>query len=219
MSELTLVIGNRNYSSWSLRAWLAMKQAGARFSEIQIWFHEDGDRSRRLAYSPAGKVPTLQHGEIAVWDTLAIAEYLNECFPEANLWPRDVRARARARTLCAEMHSGFSHVRAQMPMNCRARKEAHDRGPDVTADVRRLVDIFEETRQDHGSSGPFLFGARSLADAFFAPIASRFITYAIDLPERAREYCRTLMESPAMQEWLEAAASEPHSVAEYDQMP
>lgn len=218
MSDLILVMGNRNYSSWSMRAWLAVEQTGAPFREEMIWFDEDGDRGKRLAWSPAGRVPVLRHGELTVWDSLAIGEYLAELCPEAGLWPHDPAARARARSLCAEMHSGFFAIRNKLPLNCRARAAARDRGSEVGAEVRRVVEIWEGTRREYGSGGEFLFGARSLADAFFAPVASRFQTYAIALDGAAAEYAANLLACPPVRDWLEKAETEGHPDPPYDAM-
>jgi glutathione S-transferase len=208
MAELTLVLGNKNYSSWSLRAWLALEQTGAAFREQQILFHEDADRAQRLRFSPAGKVPVLLDGDFAVWDSLAIAEHLAERFPNAGLWPKDARARSRARSVCSEMHSGFPALRSRLPMNCRARKAPRDRGPEVAAEVRRMADLWSATRGEFGSGGSYLFGARSIADAFFAPVASRFRTYGVTLDGVAGQYADAVLELPAVKRWMAAAESE-----------
>jgi glutathione S-transferase len=217
MSELTLIIGNRNYSSWSMRAWLALSQTGAPFREEVIWFDEDENRAQRLAWSPAGRVPVLRHGELTIWDSLAIAEYLAELFPEAGLWPADRTARARARSLCAEMHSGFFEIRGRMPMNCRARKEPRDRGPEVTAEIRRVTRIWEQTRREFGAEGSLLFGSWTLADAFFAPVASRFQTYAVALEGEAAAYAESVLSAPAVRDWMGKAEAEQHAHPVYDE--
>jgi len=215
MRELLLVIGNRNFSSWSLRAWLAIEQTGAPFELEQIWFDEDEDRARRLRRSPAGKVPILLHGDLTVWDSLAIVEYLAELFPEAGLWPVERAAHARARSLCSEMHSGFFALREELPMNCRAKKPARDRSPAVAADIARVIALWDETRREFGAGGDFLFGRRTAADAFFAPVASRFRTYSIPLDGAAGAYCQAILSMPAMRAWLEAAQTEGHDVPAY----
>lgn len=219
MSNFTLVIGNKNFSSWSMRGWLAMKLTGAPFEEKQIWLDEDLDRSQRLQYSPVGKVPILQHGEVTVWDSLAIGEYLAEQFPDKGLWPRDSAARARARALCAEMHSGFAEIREKLPMNCRARKPAIDRGPGIAKEVDRLCQVWTETRAAFGSGGSYLFGDFCLADAFYAPVASRFTSYAIPLPDETAAYVDAVLAHPLVEAWVSAAESEGHSVEPYASMP
>jgi glutathione S-transferase len=216
MSELTLVIGNRNYSSWSMRAWLALEQTGARFREQHVWFDEDGDRKQRLALSPAGRVPILLHGDLTVWDSLAIAEYLAELYPEAGLWPARREARALARALCAEMHSGFVEIRSRMPLNCRASATPREPHVELNAEIERMVQIWTETRRHHGKGGPYLFGARSAADAFFAPVASRFRTYAVRLDGEAATYAESVLRMPAVRDWIEKAESEGHPDPPYD---
>ena len=219
MSDFVLVIGNKNFSSWSMRAWLALKQTGAAFDEHQIWIEEDRDRSQRRAQSPAGRVPVLRHGDARIWDTLAIAEYLAELFPDQGLWPGDRAARARARSICAEMHSGFFAIRTEMPMNCRARKAAADRGPEVALEVARVVEIWEDTRREFGGDGRFLFGEPSLAEAFFAPVVSRFATYSVPLEGAAAAYRDDVLALPAVCEWLSGAAAEEHTIPEYADRP
>jgi glutathione S-transferase len=218
VAELTLIMGNRNYSSWSMRAWLALEQTGAPFREQMIWFDEDRDRRKRLALSPAGRVPILRDGDLTIWDSLAIAEYLAESCPEAGLWPSDPRARARARSLCAEMHSGFFEIRRQLPLNCRARAAARDRGAGVDSEVRRVAEIWTETRREFGGGKPLLFGERCLADAFFAPVASRLRTYAISLEGEAAGYARNVLALPAVRNWMERAVTEGHPDPSYDAM-
>ena len=216
MSELTLVIGNRNYSSWSMRAWLALEQTGAPFREQQVWFDEDGDRAQRLALSPAGRVPILRHGDLTVWDSLAIAEYVAELYPDAGLWPADPHARALARALCAEMHSGFFEIRNRMPLNCRARTTPREPHVELNAEIERIVQIWNETRRQYGAGGPYLFGARTLADAFYAPVASRFATYAVELDGEAALYAESVLAMPAVRQWIDKAESEGHPDPPYD---
>jgi len=218
---LKLYIGNKNYSSWSLRPWLAMRVTGIGFEEVKLRldFTEGSDFKRALAaVSPAGRVPVLvddggdpARPPLAVWDTLAIGEYLAETFPDRGLWPADRRERARARSLCAEMHSGFSALRTHLTMNVEAAlgevgaRVLAERA-DVRADVARIVAIWRE--QLDASGGPFLFGAFSLADAFFAPVASRFATYAVPLPDDAAAYAARVRALPAMQDWEREAREE-----------
>jgi len=215
MSELTLVMGNCNYSSWSLRAWLALEQTGLTFQEQVIWFDEDPERLQRKEHSPTGRVPVLLHGDVTIWDSLAIGEYLAELAPEAGLWPPTAPARARARSLCAEMHSGFPAVRNAMPLNMRARStiQIHQ---SIQDEIQRLSSMWDATRREYGASGPFLFGERSLADAFYAPVASRFRTYGVDLEGQAAEWMKTVLEMPAMRAWSRRAETEGHPDPEYD---
>ncbi|UCF68170.1 MAG: glutathione S-transferase family protein [Acidobacteriota bacterium] len=219
MEQLVLTIGSRNYSSWSLRAWLVIEQTGAPFTEDLIWLDEDQNRAERLKRGPTGRVPVLRHGDVVVWDSLAIAEYLAELFPAAGLWPADRVARARARSVSAEMHSGFFAIREKMPLNCRARKAFIDRGADVAQEIRRVIALWNEARGRFGSGGPFLFGARSIADAFYAPVVCRFDTYGVALDGVAAEYAAAVRAMPAMRTWLEKAAAETHSEPEYDDVP
>ena len=219
MSELTLVIGNKNFSSWSLRGWLLAKQSGLEFREERVWIDEDPDRVQRRRHSPVGKVPILHHGDLAVWDSLAIAEFLNELAPDAGLWPGERRARARARSLCAEMHSGFEGLRTHMPMNCTARKPFRDRGADVAADIERIVAMWTDTRREFGGAEPFLFGRWCAADIFYTPVASRLVTYGVELQGAAAAYRDSLLEHPWMREWLAEAAREEHVVEPYASAP
>lgn len=209
---LNLVIGNKNYSSWSLRAWLAIELTGAAYDETLIPLFQPDSRQRLLTHSPTGKVPVLlieAHG--AIWDSLSIGEYLAERFPEAGLWPRDVAARALARSVCAEMHSGFMALRSHMPMDM-ARRQALDTVPaEVEADIQRVVALWAECRRRFGQGGPYLFGQPSLADAFFAPVASRLRSYAVVLPDEAAAYVETLYQWPAFQRWYQAALEEAES--------
>lgn len=205
---MQLIIGNKNYSSWSLRPWLGLKVAGISFEETVLNLYEPEARSKRLAYSPTGKVPLLIDGEIKVWDSLAIAEYVAEKFPEKQLWPQDVAARALARSICAEMHSGFTSLRSELSMDVRASLKA-EISPQAQADIDRIVSIWTECRSRFSADGPFLFGQFSWADAFYAPIASRFATYDVALPSVAQAYVETILALPAMQEWVAAAKSEP----------
>jgi glutathione S-transferase len=211
---LTLVIGNKNYSSWSLRAWLAMKVAGVAFDEILIALDEPASRANILKHSPSGRVPCLIDGDLTVWDSLAICEYINETQARGRMWPAQVSSRAQARSVAAEMHSGFAALRAHLPMDVRARHP--DRGaaalvrPDVAADVRRVQDIWLECLARSG--GPFLYGAFSIADAFFAPVVTRFVTYGVTLPPALGNYSERVLELPALREWIAAAQAEPEVI-------
>lgn len=213
MNPLTLVIGNKNYSSWSLRPWLLLKQAAILFKEIRLALGSD-DLSK---YSPSGLVPALKHGSVTIWDSLAIAEYLAEQFPEKELWPRDAEARAMARSVSAEMHSGFTHLRTHMNMNCRSHFPGKGMTPEVARDIQRIQQIWQDCRSRFGKDGEFLFGKFSIADAMYAPVTFRFVTYAVPLSAIARDYVDTLQGLPAMQEWLAAAKAETEVVEQYEQ--
>ena len=208
MPNLVLVIGNKAYSSWSLRPWLLMKQAGIGFEEIRLSLYEEGARQNILLHSPTGKVPVLRDGGLTIWDSLAICEYLAEKLPEKQLWPADVAARAHARAISAEMHSGFTNLRGQMPMNVRREITGRARTPKVVAEVARVETIWNDCRSRHGGRGPFLFGDFSIADAMYAPVVSRLRTYGVTLAEKAGEYAAAIHALPAMQEWIAGAHAE-----------
>ncbi len=216
MGALTLIIGNKNYSSWSMRPWLLMRQYDIEFEEVQIPLRQPGSLERKLAHSPAGKVPILLDGDMRIWDSLAIVEHLAEKFPDKPLWPADGEARVLARSVCAEMHSGFANLRSHMPLNCRARRPGAGRGPGVQEDIDRICEIWRECRMRHGAAGAFLFGELTAADAMFAPVASRFQTYAVELDRDEAEYTRAILALPAVMEWMEAAKREPWSIAKFD---
>lgn len=222
MSKMTLVIGNRNYSSWSMRAGLAMAQTGAAYDEIAVPLDRADTAARIGEYSPSAKVPVLRDGEVTVWDSLAIVEYLAERFPDAGLWPREPVARALARCVSAEMHSGFLPLRANMPMNIRAAKPEHGRAAraeaGVEADIGRIVALWRDCRSRFGGGGPFLFGAFSAADAFYAPVVSRFRTYGVELDRDAQAYAEAVLAWPAVAAWCTAAANEPWTAPRYDSL-
>jgi glutathione S-transferase len=203
---LKLVIGDRNYSSWSLRPWLAIKQAGLPFDEVFISLRNSGTRTEIYKYSPSGKIPCLIDEETVVWDSLAICEYLAEKSP--SLWPSDRKSRAEARAISAEMHSGFGALRQSMPMEIHASKPYDDRTAEVSADIARIVSIWESCRSRFAKSGPFLFGTFTVADAMFAPVVWRFLTYAVELPPASRAWVETMCALPAMQEWRKSALAE-----------
>lgn len=212
--SLTLIVGNKNYSSWSLRPWLAMKQAGLAFDEVRVLLNRPDTRAQILRYTPSGRVPCLVDGALAVWDSMAICEYVNEQYSGGSLWPRDVAQRARARSIAAEMHSGFAALRTHLSMDIRSRNP--ERGamararPDVSAEIARIESIWTDCLA--ASGGPFLFGGFSIADAFFAPVVTRFRTYTIALPARLADYSDAVLALPAMQEWVAAAAAEPETL-------
>jgi glutathione S-transferase len=208
MTTLTLFIGDKQLSSWSLRPWLLLKQAEIPFTEKMIRLDRPETRAEILKVSPSGRVPCLQDGAIAVWDSLAICEYLAETFPERSLWPDDRRARAKARAVSAEMHSGFQTLRSTWPMQFATEALRRPREP-VQADIDRIADIWESCRREFGRGGPFLFGGFSIADAMFAPVVSRFQTYGpVPLPPRAEEWRAAMWSLPAMREWGDAARAE-----------
>lgn len=206
---LTLIIGNKNYSSWSLRPWIAMKVAGIGFDETVIPLYEPGSREEILKYSPAGKVPVLIDGDQHVWETLAILDHLAEKFPAAGLWPKDARARSHARVVAAEMHAGFQALRRNCTMNLWLPVKPRPQPEEVMADVRRIDALWSDCRARFGQGGPFLFGAFGAADAMYAPVVARFHNYGIAVGPVARAYMEAVMALPAWQEWTAAALKEP----------
>ena len=206
---LKLVIGNKNYSSWSMRAWLALRANNIAFDEVFIPLYTgDEDKNRILAFTRSGKVPTLVDGDVTIWDSLAIIEYIAERFPDARLWPEDRARRAHARSIAAEMHSGFPALRSECAMNLHRPVRAVALSPEARADVARVQQIWLECRERYGKLGPFLFGGFGAADAMFAPVVHRFRTYAIAVAPEAKAYMETIMEMPAFQEWTRAALAE-----------
>ncbi|HEY5635997.1 MAG TPA: glutathione S-transferase family protein [Burkholderiales bacterium] len=216
-APLTLVIGNKNYSSWSMRPWLAMTKLGIPFSERMLKF-DSGDWATHIGtLSPSGLVPVLWEGApgtgFATWDTLAIAERLHELFPKLNLWPADAQARARARSLCADFHAGYSALRGAMPVNLRSSHPGKGMNDAVAAEIARLCANWTAARKQFGRGGDFLFGAYCAADAFFAPVASRFVTYGVKLDGEAKAYQSALLGTRSYRAWREAALKEPEFVA------
>lgn len=207
-SMYKLVIGSKNVSSWSLRPWLLLKMLGEPFEEILIPLGRPDSKERILALSPSGKVPLLIDGQHKIWDSLAIAEALADSFPAAHLWPKDLAERTLARSVAAEMHSGFAALREHLPMNFAARGLPCSELPAVRADIARIAEIWTQLRTRYYEDGPFLFGPFSIADAMFAPVASRFTSYQVTLPPEAAAYRDHLMSLPAMQEWLAASEQE-----------
>ena len=217
MADLTIYLGNKNYASWSLRAWLALKRTTVAFDEVVIPLYQPTSRETVLKYSPSGRVPALRHGEVTVWDSLAICEYLAESFPTFDLWPKEPAARALARAVSAEMHAGFQALRQHLPMNVRSSFPGRGVTPEVQADINRIMSIWRDCRTRFGDGkGDFLFGNFTIADAMFAPVVSRFRTYKIELEREAEAYCDTITALPAMQEWIAAAKNEPMIVEQYE---
>ena len=208
-----LIIGSKNFSSWSLRPWFLMKEAGLPFEEIEIRLRQPGTRAEILKHSPTGKVPALFDGDLSIWDSLAIAEFLAERHPDKKLWPESIEARATARAVSAEMHSGFAELRNSLPMDFLGRKPMASIPEGAANDIRRVVTIWNMARKKFGAGGPFLFGRLSVADAMFAPVASRFTTYALDLKNfgddgSAEAYRAMLMARQSMREWAEGSVAE-----------
>lgn len=215
MPVATLTLSSKNYSSWSLRGWLMARFAGLDFSEQMVETDNASARAELLLLAPSVRVPRLTHGDLSVWDTLAIGEYLNEIKPKAGLLPADAIARAHCRSICGEMHSGFASLRAALPMNLKARFPNFTVWSRAKGDIERVVEIWHDCLQQYG--GPFLFGQKpTLADAMYAPVATRFITYDVALDEVCAAYCQTIMTLPVMQEWIEAAKREPDDIEELE---
>ena len=206
---LRLIIGNKNYSSWSLRPWLAMTVAGIAFEEEVVPLHTPAFKPRLLSLSPAGRVPVLIDGEVHVWESLAILEYLNEAFPQAGLWPQDANARAHARVVANEMHAGFLPLRRACPMNLWRPVTAPVLAADVQANVARIDAMWSDCRARFGAAGPFLFGAFSAADAMYAPVVSRLHSYGAAVGAVSRTYMDAVQGLPAWRAWREAALKEP----------
>ena len=204
---MKLVIGDHNLSSWSLRPWLALKQAGIPFEEVVVRLYSPDTKREILKHSPSGKVPCLVDGQAVIWDSLAICEYAAEQVP--SLWPADRARRAEARSISAEMHSGFMALRKGFPMTVRAELPNHPRDADIEADIARIVTIWEGCRARFAADGPFLFGTFSIADAMYAPVVWRFNTYGVSLPPASAAWCEHMRNLPAMQAWRAAALAEP----------
>jgi glutathione S-transferase len=210
MPDRLLVIGNHNYSSWSLRPWLVLKHLGLPFALERIALDQPDTAARIRRHSPAGRVPVLIEGEVAIWDSLAIIEHLADAHPA--LWPVDPAARAMARAVAAEMHSGFQALRNELPMNIRATGRKVTPSPAAAADIERIIAIWSAARARFGAGGPWLFGAFSAADAIYTPVASRFRTYGVTLPAPLAAYQATALGSPAMLEWTALALAEAESI-------
>ncbi len=216
MAEFTLYLGNRNYSSWSLRAWLMAKQSMIDCDDVVIPLFEPGSHDELLRHSPNGLVPVIHHGDLVIWDSLAIGEYLADLYPATGLWPADRIARAVARAAATEMHAGFTALRNHMPMNMRSTYPNRGVTPEVQADINRITALWRDCRRRFGDDGPFLFGHVTITDAMFAPVVSRFRTYRVELDDEAKSYADAVWDWPAFQEWLTAARNEPMIIPRYE---
>jgi glutathione S-transferase len=213
--KLTLVIGNKNYSSWSLRPWLAMAATGVPFAEVIVPLEFPNSKQQILQYSPTGKVPALKYGNLLLWESLAIIEFVNDKHPEAKLWPEEQEIRALARALASEVHAGYPHLRAHCPMNLR-RRAPRRMTAEVEAEVAYLVRQWKLYRNEFGTSGPFLFGNFSAVDAMFAPIATRIRSYEIPVDRNAMDYVDAILNLPAFHMWFQAAQAEPWRIPATD---
>ena len=213
MPRLALAIGNKNYSSWSMRPWVLLKQAGIAFDEIQLWFDDEARVIGGERYSPTAQVPVLLIDDRPVWDSLAICETVAELYPDKRLWPEDARARQIARSICAEMHGGFRALRNAMPMNIRARHPGKGMSPDVQRDIDRVVASWRGCRSAYGKGGDLLFGAFTVPDAYYAPVVMRFTTYEVKLPPDMQAYVDAVRALPGVRAWIVAALEETQFVA------
>ncbi len=213
---LTLYCANKAYSSWSLRAWLALSLTGVPFGQVVIPLGEEDSDEVVRAHSPSGRLPALRHGDLLVWESLAIFEYIAEAFPKSGLWPRDTMARAHARSICAEMHAGFPAIRRELPFDMRADDGPQEVSAAAEAEIDRIGEIWRDCRRRFAGDAIFLFGAPTLADAMFAPVAIRFHTYGIELDPAAAAYTRTIWTWPEVQQWRNAAMKEPWVKEEFE---
>ncbi|MDB6060969.1 MAG: glutathione S-transferase [Verrucomicrobiaceae bacterium] len=221
MSDLTLFIGNKNYSSWSLRPWLLLREADIAFNEVRFSLYQQDSKAQISAHSPSGRVPALRddaaiRGGLTVWDSLAICEYIAEQFPIKELWPHAIDARAVARSVSAEIHSGFSALRNAMSMNCRERFPGKGQTPEVLTDIARITAIWHDCRARYGNGGGFLFGKFTIADAMYAPVVLRFQTYAVELDEVAQAYSNAILSLPSLKEWIAAGVAESETLPQFE---
>ncbi|HUW51508.1 MAG TPA: glutathione S-transferase family protein [Sulfuricella sp.] len=214
--DLNLIIGNKNYSSWSLRPWFYLKYHGIPFNEIKIPLYREDSKQRILSYSHAGKVPVLIDGEDHIWDSLAILEYLAELYPETHGWPNKIKERSLARSLSAEMHSGFQALRMNCGMNCRRPIKSKELSEEVFNDIARIRQIWQECRTRFGGEGSWLLGRFSILDAMYAPVALRFHTYQLAAGEVEQDYVNTVLTHPAIQEWIEAGKQETEVIQAFE---
>jgi glutathione S-transferase len=220
MADFTVVIGNKNYSSWSLRGWLMAKIAGIEFEEVVVPLDLPETQPTIRKYSPSGRVPVLLHRGLAIWESLAIAEYLNDIKPEGGLWPSSIAARAHARAISSEMHAGFLELRNNMPMNIRASYPGKGMTPGVRADIERITGLWRDCRKRFSGAferdDGYLFGLISAADAMYAPVVTRLRTYGVQVDKDTDAYCNAVLGHPAMKEWIDAAKHEPWLIAQYE---
>ena len=212
----SLVIGNKNYSSWSLRGWLVLKQFDIGFEEIRLPLYSDLFKEKIMDYSPTGLVPTLVSGDMSIWDSLAICEYIAEQHPELNCWPADVQARAIARSISCEMHSGFLQIRNTLPMNIRRNKGIDTISDDLAKEIERVSEIWKTCRQFYAGGGDFLFGRFSIADVMYAPVVLRFKSYLIDVGVVEAEYMQSMLALASLQEWIDDARAEEEVIDIYE---
>jgi Glutathione S-transferase len=220
MADFTLVIGNKNYSSWSLRGWLMAKLADIDFEEVVVPLDLPETQPTIRKYSPSGRVPVLMHRGLAIWESLAIAEYLNDIKPEAGLWPSSIAARAHARAISSEIHAGFMELRTHMPMNIRASYPGKGMTPGVRAEIERIAGLWRDCRKRFSGAfqkdDGFLFGIVSAADAMYAPVVTRLRTYGVKVDKDTDAYCNAVLGHPAMKEWIDSAKHEPWLIAQYE---
>ena len=216
MNRLTLVIGNKNYSSWSLRPWLVLRHLDIPFDEVRVPLYRPDSAAALASLSPSGLVPVLHDGDMRVWDSLAICEYLNERFPEHRLWPESPEARAVARSVSAEMHSGFTGLRHTMSMNIRGHYPGRGRTPQSLRDITRILAIWNDCRGRFGAGGAFLFGRFTIADAMYAPVVLRFGTYVVALDGAVQDYANAIVALPALREWIADAKAETERIEKFE---
>ncbi|MBT8330186.1 MAG: glutathione S-transferase family protein [Desulfofustis sp.] len=212
----TLVIGNKNYSSWSLRGWLLLRQFQIGFDEIRLPLYSEIFSEKIKDYSPTGLVPTLVSGDLSIWDSLAICEYIAEQHPALHCWPEDVQARAIARSISSEMHSGFFQIRNLLPMNIRRHRAIDTISADLAKEIERVCDIWKSCRQFYKGDGDFLFGSFSIADVMYAPMVLRFKSYLIEVGESEAEYMQSMLALTSLQEWIDAALAEEEVIDLYE---
>ncbi|MFT4930018.1 MAG: glutathione S-transferase [Phenylobacterium sp.] len=208
-----LIIGNKNYSSWSLRPWLLLKQMQISFEEVRIPLYAPGSKDKLLEHSPTGKVPALNNGDTTVWDSLAICEYINDANPDKPCWPEDINDRAFARAISHEMHSGFFEIRNVLPMNCKKNMVFNRITPELQADIDRVCQIWQISRAKYAANGPFLLGQFSIADAMFAPVVLRFNSYGITVGATEQAYMDAILSLPTLQSWIAAGIAETEIIA------
>ena len=212
----TLVIGNKNYSSWSLRAWLLLTHFGIEFKEIRLPLHTEEFKQQICQYSPTGLVPLLISGDFRIWDSLAICEYIAEQHPDLHCWPKQTDARAVARSISCEMHSDFFQIRNCLPMNCRRKERIASISDELTYEIDRVCDIWSSCRRQYGRDGEFLFGRFSIADALYAPVVLRFNSYCIDIGTAEAAYLKSMLSLPSLQAWISAAVTEQEVIEAYN---